>query len=120
VKLADTPSPRHPLGESPEPETNSFFFYSNKLSFRTRSRQQRPVGTRCGQSVQNPVRSFGSNAWLGAPCLRLRLRRDLRSIGEDFGIHDPVFLLSRFTDVHAALEEGTIPDSDALRSHIAR
>ena len=48
-----------------------------------------------------------------------RLRRGLRAIGGDFGTHDPVFLLARFTDVDAALEEGSIPDSDALCSHIA-
>jgi hypothetical protein len=64
--VADTPSPRDALLNPRNPKTtNSFFFDFNKLSFRARSRQQRPVGARCGQSVQNPVQSFGSNAWLG-------------------------------------------------------
>jgi hypothetical protein len=81
VKLADTPSPRRPLLNPRNPKkTNSFFFDFNKLNFRGRSRQQPPVGTRCRQSVQNPVQSVGLNAWLGAAvsCLSARATRTRR------------------------------------------
>jgi hypothetical protein len=48
-----------------------------------------------------------------------RLRRALRAIGGDFGTHVPVFLLAWFTNVDAAIEERSIPNSDALCSHVA-
>jgi hypothetical protein len=69
VKLADTPSARHPLLNPRNPKkTNSFFFNLNKLYLQVRYWQQSPVGARCRQSVQNPVQSVRLNAALAWPC----------------------------------------------------
>ena len=72
-----TISPRPLLNPRNPKKTNSFFFDVNKLDFRARSRQQPSVGTRCRQSVQNPVQSVGLNVWLRAAvsCVSVRPTR---------------------------------------------
>jgi hypothetical protein len=57
---------------------------------------------------------------LGYQCVLLRVNGGicgLPVIAGDFSNH-PIFLLARFADVDAALEEGAIPYADALRGHI--